>query len=247
MRKTKIIMGMPITIQIEDCDDTHIFDDVFNYLKNIDRVFSTYKKSSVISKINDGLKQKYWPAEVRKIFSLAEKTKKETNGFFDIKHNGYIDPSGIVKGYAIYQGSKLIKNAGYKNYFVDGSGDIQAMGGAKQNKYKYWLVGIRNPFEINSIVKNFKLRNKGIATSGSYIRGDHIYSPKTNDLIQEIVSLTVIASNVYEADRFATAAFAMGKNGINFIESKKSLEGYMIDQNKISTLTSGLGKYEVNQ
>ena len=42
------------------------------------------------------------------------------------------------------------------------------------------------------------------------------------------------------------AAFAMGRGGINFIENKKSLEGYMIDENKISTLTTGLGKYEVN-
>ncbi|MCL5113466.1 MAG: FAD:protein FMN transferase [Patescibacteria group bacterium] len=246
MRKTKIIMGMPITIHIEDCDDTHIFNDVFNYLKDIDQVFSTYKKNSLISKINNGLQQEYWPRQVRQIFSLAKKTKKETNGFFNINHNGNIDPSGIVKGYAIYQASKLIKNAGYKNYFVDGSGDIQAMGGAKQNKYQYWLIGIRNPFEINSIVKNFKLRNKGIATSGSYIRGDHIYNPKTNNVIKEIVSLTVIGPNVYEADRFATAAFAMGRGGINFIENKKSLEGYMIDENKISTLTTGLGKYEVN-
>jgi hypothetical protein len=44
-------MGMPITIHIEDCDDTHIFNDVFNYLKDIDQVFSTYKKNSLISKI----------------------------------------------------------------------------------------------------------------------------------------------------------------------------------------------------
>ena len=52
--------------------------------------------------------------------------------------------------------------------------------------------------------------------------------------INEIVSLTVIGSNVYEADRFATAAFAIGKDGINFIEqlkSKLSISRYRFNPN----------------
>ncbi len=33
------------------------------------------------------------------IFKLSEKTKKETNGYFDIFYKGKYDPSGIVKGW----------------------------------------------------------------------------------------------------------------------------------------------------
>jgi len=53
--------------------------------------------------------------------------------------------------------------------------------------------------------------DEGIATSGTYLRGEHIYNPKTGEAASEIVSLTVIGPNIYEADRFATAAFAMVK------------------------------------
>ena len=43
------------------------------------------------------------------------------------------------------------------------------------------------------------------------------------------MSITVIGPDVLEADRFATAAFAMGKDGIMFIEQLPGFEGYSID------------------
>jgi thiamine biosynthesis lipoprotein ApbE len=38
----------------------------------------------------------------------------------------------------------------------------------------------------------------------------------------------------------------MGRVGINFIESLRGLEGYMVDKDGIGTETSGLGKYFKN-
>lgn len=58
-------------------------------------------------------------------------------------------------------------------------------------------------------------------------------------------SVTVIGPNIYEADRFATAAFAMGRKGIQFIERLPWFEGYMIDAQARATLTSGLERYVV--
>jgi thiamine biosynthesis lipoprotein len=107
-----------------------------------------------------------------------------------------------------------------------------------------WSVGIRNPFNIHEVVKVVYPRGRGIATSGSYIRGDHIYNPhKPEEKIKEIVSITVIGPDVLEADRFATAAFAMGKDGIGFIERLEGFEGYAIDAHGIATMTSGFEAY----
>ncbi|TIX91826.1 MAG: FAD:protein FMN transferase, partial [Mesorhizobium sp.] len=93
-----------------------------------------------------------------------------------------------------------------------------------------WSVGIRNPFNAQEIVKIVYPRGRGLATSGTYVRGHHIYNPHAIDSpIQDIVSLTVIGADVLEADRFATAAFAMGRDGILFIERTPGLEGYVID------------------
>lgn len=55
--------------------------------------------------------------------------------------------------------------------------------------------------------------------------------------------MTVIGPNIYEADRFATACFAMGEKGIYFIEQLSGFEGYLIDNNKIATLTSNFKKH----
>jgi FAD:protein FMN transferase len=105
-------------------------------------------------------------------------------------------------------------------------------------------VGIRNPFAPAEVVKVVYPRGQGIATSGSYIRGAHIYNPHapTED-IRDIVSLTVIGPDVLEADRFATAAFAMGNKGILFIEKLPGFEAYAIDAKGIATLTSGFEAY----
>jgi len=51
---------------------------------------------------------------------------------------------------------------------------------------------------------------------------------------------------VYEADRFATAAFAMGKKGILFIESLTGFEGYAVDNKGIATYTNGFTAYVKN-
>jgi thiamine biosynthesis lipoprotein len=242
MKKTKIIMGMPITIEVVSGATNAIIESVFNYFKKIDRQFSTYKPSSEISKINKGLPRKEWSEDMISVLKLCQETKDITGGYFDIERNGKIDPSGLVKGWAIYNGSKILLAKGIKNFYIEAGGDIQ-VSGTNADK-KPWVVGIRSPFNIDEIIKVVQLDNQGMATSGSYMRGQHIYNPHQVDQeITDVKSLSVIASNVYEADRFATAAFAMGKKGIKFIEETPELEGYMVDDKKIATYTSGFERY----
>jgi thiamine biosynthesis lipoprotein len=180
---------------------------------------------------------------MKTVLALCEETKKQTNGYFDISKDGKLDPSGLVKGWAIYNAAEMLKSVGFKNYYVEAGGDVQVSG--KNEQGQAWQVGIKNPFNQKEIVKVVRLnQDEGIATSGSYIRGQHIYNPKNPaDELADIVSLTVIGSNVYEADRFATPAFAMGKEGIYFLEQLPGLEAYTIDKNGMATMTSNLEKY----
>ena len=236
---------MPITIEIVDSHATDAdFDAVFAYFTHIDEKFSTYKKTSEISAINyNGLAQKDWSEEMNMVFLLSEETKKQTNGYFEIKTpNGEYDPSGLVKGWAIWNAAKLLEKRGFQNFYIDAGGDIQPHG--KNAEGKPWAIGIKNPFNEIENVKVVYVKEEGVATSGTYIRGLHIYNPKKeNQPVSEIVSLTVIGPNIHDADRYATAAFAMGADGINFIESLKGFEGYMIDQQKIGTMTTGFEQY----
>jgi len=245
MKDTKIIMGMPITIEIVDKNaDNDSMVLVFDYFKYVDEKFSTYKNNSEITQINRGeLKDENYSDDMKEIFELAEKTKQETDNYFNIrKPDGMSDPSGIVKGWAIHNAVLLLKKNGYRNFCIEAGGDIETSG--LNSEGKFWTVGIRNPFKNEEIVKVLQISGKGVATSGTYIRGAHIYNPKDNDdKMGEIVSLTVIAPNIYEADRFATAAFAMGKNGIMFIENLPGFEGYLIDKNGMATMTTGFEQY----
>jgi thiamine biosynthesis lipoprotein len=247
MRQTKLIMGMPITIEIADeaasADDC---DEIFSYFNYVDDKFSPYKKESELTRLNSGLVTPDELSEdMRMILALAEKTKRETDGYFDIRNrSGLLDPSGIVKGWAIKNAADILARKGFRHFYVDAGGDIEAHG--RNGKGEDWKVGIRNPFASAGIVKVVRLTDCGIATSGSYERGDHIYNPHDRHLkLSDIVSLTVIGPNVYEADRFATAAFAMGQQGINFIEKLAGLEGYAIDRNGMAIMTSGFKKYVV--
>lgn len=242
MKQTRLIMGMPITVNIisENLVESDV-NAVFTHFHAIDKKFSTYKLDSEISKINRGkIRNKDFSRDVKVIFELSEKTRQETLGYFNIWHKGFYDPSGLVKGWAIYNASQLLLQRGYTDFYVEAGGDIQAFG---RNNGEKWRVGIRSPFERKKIIKVLTVSSEGIATSGTYMRGSHIYNPHGSSRENACVSITVVGPNVYEADRFATAAFAMGLQGIRFIERLHGFEAYMIDRTGVATMTSNFERF----
>lgn len=248
LHQTRLLMGMPIAVRIADASATSAhLDRVFAYFESVDETFSTYKDTSEIARLNRGaLTEDAASADVRTILALAEQTRRETDGYFDIRRpGGGYDPSGIVKGWAVRQAADLLRAAGLRHFLVDAGGDLQVCGA---NDGTPWRIGIRNPFNRAQHVKVLALRDRGVATSGTAIRGQHIYDPHQPDApLDEIASLTVIGPDVYEADRFATAAFAMGRAGIRFIEALPGFEGYQIDAAAQATATSGLERYVVRE
>ncbi len=244
MRDTRLMMGMPITVDITEDDDGELVESVFVYFDAIDRRFSTYKGDSEISAINAGtIAPDSYSGEMLEVLALAERTRGETRGFFDIRTpTGALDPSGIVKGWAIRNAAARVAARGARDFFIDAGGDIASSG--RNPEGDYWSVGIRSPFDETEIIKVVHPRGRGLATSGSYVRGNHIYNPRApGHPIVDIVSLTVIGPDVLEADRFATAAFAMGREGIRFIEQMPGLEGYVVGRDGRAMLTSGFGGY----
>ena len=246
-------MGMPITIEIAEKGSDQkngaqahaaAIEKVFAHFAHVDEKFSTYKDTSEITAINKKkIARENWSEEMELVFALAEEAKTTTGGHFDIQRpDGSYDPSGLVKGWALWNAAQLLTKEGFENFYVDAGGDIQPHG--MNNEGQPWAIGIKNPWSQNENIKVVYAKNgEGVATSGTYIRGEHIYNPHTGKAANEITSLTVIGPNIYEADLFATAAFAMGENAIQFIESLPGFEGYMIDNDKVATMTTGFEKY----
>ena len=150
-----------------------------------------------------------------------------------------------MKGWAIHNAAAMLQKHGLWDFYIEAGGDIQLSG--LNDSGGYWVVGIRNPFHPQEVVKVLYLSDIGIATSGTYVRGDHIYDPHSLEQrpIEDIMSLTVVGPNVYEADRWATAAFAMGRPGIHLIEEMPGFEGYLIDRDGIATMTSGFEDHAI--
>lgn len=246
MIQEQIIMGMPIIIEINDNEASlEMFDEVFNYFKYVDQKFSTYKDNSEITKINKKeISTEDMSDDMKLVFKLSKETKKLTKGYFDIvTPSGKYDPSGLVKGWSILNASNILKEKGIENFYISVGGDIQTSG--KNKDGEPWCIGIQNPFnEKKEIIKKVYLDNGGMATSGDYVRGKHIYNPinKDGDL-KDLVSLTVIGPDIFEADRFATAAFAMGNDGIYFIDNLNGFEGYAINKDGVCTMTRGFNNY----
>jgi thiamine biosynthesis lipoprotein len=243
IQETRLIMGMPITIAIADAaGNAGDLAAIFDYFTSIDEKFSPYQETSETTAVNRGLPEAAWSKDMRAVVDLAERTRRETGGYFSIRTpDGVFNPVGIVKGWAITRAADLLRARGVKNFFVDAGGDIEAAGTNADGGP--WRVGIRDPFSPEKILRRLALTDLGIATSGTYIRGDHIFDPHTGRPATELASLTVIGRNACEADRFATAAFAMGTKGIPFLESRSDLEGYAIDRNGAVSSTGGFGRY----
>jgi FAD:protein FMN transferase len=247
MRDTRILMGMPITVEICDGAPPDLLESIFDYFDAVDRKFSLYKPTSEISAYNRGdIAIENLSRDMREVFAIADRTKSDTAGYFEMRRpDGMTDPSGIVKGWAVRNAAARICGTGVRDFCVEAGGDIQ-MGG-KNEDGEDWRIGIRNPFVEHEIVKAIAMTDRGLATSGTYVRGQHIYDPHNpTGPIENVVSLTVIAPDVLEADRFATAAFAMGEDGIYFIEQQPELEGYVINANGTATQTTGFGAYVIS-
>ncbi len=243
MKQTRILMGMPITVEVLDEQvRKQDFRNVFRFFQRVEKRYSPYLPSSELSQINRGLPRSHWSREMKQIMELCHQTRIETGGYFNINRGGSLDTSGLVKGWSIKRAAELLARRGFKNFYVEAGGDIQVRG--KNPEDQPWKVGLRNPFNRHENIKVINIDDEGVATSGTYIRGQHVYNPKRpRRNLRQIVSLTVIGPDIYEADRMATAALAMGRRGIAFIESLSGFEGYSIDKTGMATMTSGFERY----
>lgn len=245
-------MNMPISVEIVD-DRSGIdasVDQIFAYFRSVEERFSVFKDTSEISALNAGrLKAADVSDEMKEVLKLSEATKQETKGYFNIRRSdGSLNPSGLVKGWAIHKAAHMLWQEGYENFYVEAGGDIQTSG--RNASGKKWKIGIRDPLHApfqDTIRIVYLGDKKGIATSGTYLRGQHIYDPHApGRLFSDIVSISVIGPTVYDADRFATAAFAMGREGIGFIEHLPGYEGYAVDSAGMAVATSGFASYTID-
>jgi FAD:protein FMN transferase len=205
MHRVEHVMGMPIVVAVRDADDDSAVDDVFEWFRHVDATFSTFKAESEISRIRAGeLDAGDASDEVQSVLALCEELREETGGYFDAWRcsPGGLDPSGVVKGWAVDRAAAILDRAGLRDYAVNAGGDIRTRG--------RWQVGIQHPTERAAVAKVVDASDLAIATSGTYARGEHVRDPHGAGAPSGILSVTVVGGDLARADAYATAAFAMG-------------------------------------
>lgn len=207
------IMGLPIVLDIRDEEfDESAVDDMFSWLEWVDRTFSTYKDASEISRLSRGeLALEDAHEDVRAVLARCEELRTETAGFFDMSFGDGLDPSGLVKGWSIDRAADLLQDAGIRNFAVNAGGDMRLSGRAVPEPL--WRVGIQHPRERERVAATFGLTDSAVATSGTYARGEHVLNPHTGRSPAGVLSVTIIGPDLATADAYATAAFAMGREG----------------------------------
>jgi FAD:protein FMN transferase len=73
------------------------------------------------------------------------------------------------------------------------------------------------------VVAIVEAANLAVATSGAYLRGEHVVDPRTGRAPSGLASVTVIGPGLALTDAYATAALARGRDGVDWIAG---MDGY---------------------
>ena len=84
-----------------------------------------------------------------------------------------------------------------------------------------------------------------IATSGTYERGEHIVDARAGSAPRDLLSMTVIGPALGPADAFATAAFAMGRDGLHWLDAMPGYCGCAVTVDGQRIWTPGFDRYLV--
>ncbi|HEY5012149.1 MAG TPA: FAD:protein FMN transferase, partial [Acidimicrobiia bacterium] len=215
-------------------------------------LFSTWRVDSEISRLARGeLGIADASPELPVVLDLCERLKVTSRGAFDIGFAASvdapdwpgrcaIDPTGVVKGWAVDRAEAMLRACGASHFSVNAGGDVlvAAPPGAEP-----WRVGIQHPWERDKIALVVELTTGAVATSGDYERGEHVIDPRTGRAAAGLASVTVVASDLATADGAATAALALGRDGMAWLATLPDVVAMGITDDRRVIKTDGFDAY----
>ena len=230
VRRVEHVMGMPISLALRG---KHAGDDrgdaawaaALAVLREADRVFSTYRADSVISRINRGEIAEP-PPEVAEVLAIGTAAEEATGGAFALRRNGVLDPSAVVKGWAAERAAAPLAALPDTDFCLSAGGDLTCRTG--NSAAAPWRIGIEDPRDPTRIVAVVPLRNGAVATSGSTHRGAHIVDARTGGTPSGLASVTVIGDALTAVDVDATAAFALGTDGERWLATRGHRAAFVV-------------------
>jgi len=240
-------------------DELTIDSDLYNML---DLALSWYKKSNGKFNINMGSVIAIWKKYRDAGTGIPSMEELTNSGSIDINNvvllgnnkikntKPDIDLGGISKGYTTGKAADYLKANGINNFIINAGGNVVV---GKNATKDYYSIGIENPEDTSDIYQVVKGNNIAVVTSGGYerfyeyngVRYHHIIDPDTLFPANNMLSVTIVASDSGLADILSTTLFLMQpKDAIDLVNSLDDVEAIIyVDANTILK-SDGFGKYE---
>lgn len=210
-RTTVHAMAMPFVVEIDGAAPDACEPAVAQFhavLEWADDVFSLWRDDSYLRMLERGeITLDEAPRELREVLETCEWFRSVTDGGFDARRaDGVIDPTGLVKGWAVAHGSRHLAEAGGAGWMVGASGDVLVAPGTMRR------IGIADPrvkgdptgtpvLDVVELGGAFT----ALATSGGAQVVDHIWDPVTGEVARHFMQVSVAGTELTEADAWATA------------------------------------------
>lgn len=164
-----------------------------------------------------------------------------------------LDFGGFGKEYAVDLVAQIAREHGLPGALVDFGHDLRAVGTPPGRPA--WHIGLEDPLKPGDVAGSIGVVEKGVASSGDYIRGftidgkryGHIVDPRTGwPVANGCMQATVIAGTCLQAGMLSTAAFVLGvPKGIELIQGCPGAEGLLVTE-RVRAQTRGFFHYVVS-
>ncbi len=222
----------------------HVYDDapgaevgeaigaVFAELERLEDIFSTFRTASQISRVNRGELELFdCSPEVIEVMDACTWLEHASDGAFAARRPEpphALDPAGFVKGWAAERAARALTDARLTRWYVSVGGDICTSGTPPWSDH--WQFAVADPRNASRAIASVDVpAGFAIATSGIGERGHHLWHGRSGTAAAHYASLTVIGPTLAWADAFATAAFARGADGLEWLERFDDYVGFAVD------------------
>jgi len=194
-------------------------------LHDADRVFSVWNPDSPMSRLRAGrtAMDDLAPddaATIRSVLDRCAVACELSEGAFDPwSLPGGVDPTGLVKGWAVGRARQVLVEGGHDTVMVNGGGDIAVAG---RPDGRSWRAGIRHPMQPTQLAAVVEV-TAAVATSGNYERPGELLDPATGRTARGVISATVTGPELDLVDALATA---LAVRGGPMLEAIGGLVGY---------------------
>ncbi len=236
-RRVEQVMGLPVSLALRGRHAggpraERAWETVVAELREVDRVFSTYRADSFVSRLGRGeIGLADCPAEVAEVLALGERARVESAGAFDVRRRGadgrvVLDPSGVVKGWAVQRASRVLEDLPRTDFCLSAGGDLVCR--VAEPGSPEWQVGVEDPRDPSRLVARIPVRDGAVATSGAAHRGAHVVDARTDRAPRGVASVTVVADDLTWADIDATSAYAQGADALRWMWTRPGRSGIVV-------------------